>query len=235
MTDQDVRNRHMELTMNGLITAESPPTALQSLLAALRRLPSDRGERIEEYLPFPDWEGKNARQATVEIPLMVKLLNLEKGLRILEVGCGRGVGLVRLHQLLEPRRLVGLDIDRSLLTNARERLDAHGASAELFWGDVRRMPFQDASFDLIIDFGTCFHIAHPHRALGEIARVLDRNGKFVHETRLAQVLSHPLRALGRAMPLEWFPHLRFEKWRGFWTMRKKLGETVGSQEEERFQ
>jgi len=213
--------------VDGIITADPPPTPVQSLLSALRRLPSDGGDRSEEYRAFPDMEGKNDRQATFEIPLMTRLLDLPRGVRVLEVGCGRGVGLISLRQILEPGRLVGLDIDREALTTARERLDHTQATAELFWGDVRRMPFQDASFDLVIDFGTCFHIAHPHRALGEIARVLDEDGIFVHETRIAQVLSHPLRSLGRAMPLEWFPHLKRLKWRGLWTMRKKMGDAGG--------
>lgn len=203
-------------------TKDGPPGLIQALAAAFRRLPSDRGERTEEYQAFPNWEGKNQRQEAIEIPLMIKTLGLKPGLRILEVGCGRGVGLLSMGQLLAPERLIGIDIERDFLTEARRALDRRGVAAELFWADVRRMPFPDAAFDMVIDFGTCFHIAHPHRALGEIARVLTTGGLFVHETRIAQVLSHPLRSLGRAMPTEWFPQLKRHKWRGLWTSRMKL-------------
>lgn len=193
----------------------------RSFASWINRVYGDRGEREDEYRPFPNRPGKNRRQALVEIPVMVRVLSIPQGKRVLEVGCGSGVGLVGLQKGLQPRRLVGIDTDRSLLGVARDRLDALGKTAELFWSDVRRMPFQDASFDVVIDFGTCFHIAHPHRALGEISRVLDTNGVFIHETRVAQLLSHPIRSLGRAMPLEWFPQLRVRQWRGLWTMRQK--------------
>ena len=208
-------------------TNASTPTFGECLKSALRRLPTDRGERVEEYQVFPDWEAKNRRQESIEIPLMVKAMKLPTGGRILEVGCGRGVGLVGIGRLLAPKLLVGLDIERDFLTDARSALDENSIDAQLFWGDVRQMPFPDASFDLVIDFGTCFHIAHPHRALGEIARVLDIGGLFVHETMIAQLLSHPLRSLGRAMPAEWFPQLQLRRWRGLWTCRQKTDEMIG--------
>ena len=201
----------------------APPKLLRYLISALRRFPSDRGERLEEYEPFPNWESKNHRQAAFEIPLMIKALGLPSGVRILEVGCGRGIGLAGLGEFLSPKRLVGLDIERDLLKCARRGLDAKNIQAELFWADVRRMPFPDASFDIVVDFGTCFHIAHPHRALGEIARVLETGGLFVHETMIAQLFSHPLRSCGRAMPTEWFPQLALHRWRALWTARKKQG------------
>ena len=114
-----------------------------------------------EYRPFPNEEGRNTRQSQLEIPAMVRALGIPSGARILEVGCGRGVALPVLDQLCDPRRLIGLDIDPELLVEAAGSLREHGTEAELCAADVRRMPFEDAAFDVIIDFGTLFHIARP--------------------------------------------------------------------------
>jgi SAM-dependent methyltransferase len=153
-----------------------------------------------EYRPFPDEAGRNYRQSCLEIPLMIRALGLPAGRRVLEVGCGRGVALPELYRLLRPSRLVGLDLDGGLLQAARRRLRDAGIDAGLVPGDVRSMPFPAGSFDLIIDFGTCYHIGRPAAALDEIARVLRPGGLFVQETPLSQLLSHPVRSLGRRIP-----------------------------------
>ena len=154
----------------------------------------------EEYRPFPNEEGRNTRQAALEVPILVRVLGLPKHVRILEIGCGRGIALPPLARLLEPVRLTGLDIEPRFLAEARERLDRAGVEAELVPGDVRALPFPDAAFDLVIDFGTCYHIARADLALHEVARVLAPGGRFVHETPVSQLLSHPLRSLGRRIP-----------------------------------
>src|SRR5687768_18097935 len=76
-----------------------------------------------EYRPFPNEEGRNTRQAAVEVPLMVQALALPTGGRVLEIGCGRGVALPALARLLRPSRLVGLDLDADFLEEARARVD----------------------------------------------------------------------------------------------------------------
>jgi ubiquinone/menaquinone biosynthesis C-methylase UbiE len=160
-----------------------------------------------EYRPFPNEEGRNTRQESFEVPILVRALGLPKRVRILEIGCGRGIALAPLARLLEPVRLAGLDIEPAFLAEARERLEARGIDAELVPGDARALPFPAASFDLVIDFGTCYHIARAKDALREVARVLAPGGQFVHETPLSQCLSHPVRSFGRRIP--WRSEPRF--------------------------
>jgi ubiquinone/menaquinone biosynthesis C-methylase UbiE len=153
-----------------------------------------------EYLPFPNEGGRNWRQEHLEIPLMLRILGLPRGARVLEVGCGRGVALPPLARYLRPSRLVGVDIDPSLLLEAQVRVTETDTPAELIVADVRQLPFPDRHFDLVIDFGTCFHVGRPHEALCEVARTLAPAGIFVTETRLSQLLSHPIRSRGRSLP-----------------------------------
>ncbi len=162
-----------------------------------------------EYRPFPNEEGRNTRQETLEVPLLVRALRLPKRVRVLEIGCGRGIALIPLARLLEPVRLTGLDIEPAFLAKAQSRLDRAGVQAELVPGDARALPFPDGAFDIVLDFGTCYHIARAADALREVARVLAPGGRFVHETPLSQFLSHPIRSFGRAIP--WHREPRFER------------------------
>ena len=183
----------------------------------MRRRPPSPGA----YREFPNVRRRNATQELIEVPALVRLLDLPKGARILEVGCGRGVALTPLARLCEPIRLVGLDIDARLIAEARERLDARGVQAELVRGDVRRLPFADASFDVVVDFGTCYHISRPETALREIARVLADGGAFVHETPVSQLLAHPRRAMGHTLPWPAVPQLARQRTAVLWSTRSR--------------
>jgi ubiquinone/menaquinone biosynthesis C-methylase UbiE len=174
-----------------------------------------------EYRPFPNEAGRDTRQATIEIPLMVRALGLPTGGRVLEVGCGRGVALPGLARLLRPSRLVGLDIEPAFLAEACQRLEVAGVVAELVPGDVRRMPFPRASFDLVVDFGTCYHIARPGAALAEIARVLALGGLFIHETPVSQLLSHPVRGFWRRLPWKRFACFERQRTAVLWSARRR--------------
>ncbi|HEX8086720.1 MAG TPA: class I SAM-dependent methyltransferase [Solirubrobacteraceae bacterium] len=171
------------------------------------------------YEPFPNVERRNVLQERLEVPALLRALKLPRGARILEVGCGRGVALPPLAEIARPSELVGLDVDAALLAEARERLDRRGVAADLFQGDVRDLPFLDDTFDVVVDFGTCWHIADPDRALREIARVLVPGGRFVHETVVSQKLAHPVRSRRGALPWGAAPQLRRERSAVLWSSR----------------
>ena len=145
--------------------------------------------------------------------------------RILNVGGGFGAALIPLAKSCQPTRLVGVDIDQDALSVAAERLNSLHVHVELSRGDVQNLPFPDASFDVVIDFGTCYHIAYPDRASDEIARVLCENGCFIHETRLSQFLSHPVRSFGCRLQWSAVPALRRNRNALLWGRRRKVSST----------
>lgn len=175
---------------------------------------------MQEYTPFPNDERRNRLQERVEVPALIRSLRLPAGARILEVGCGRGVALPPLADLCRPRRLIGLDVDPALLGEARRRLERRGVDAELVHGDVRSLPFPDASVDIVVDFGTCWHIADAERALCEIERVLAPGGRFVHETVVSQRLAHPVRSRRGGLPWSAAPRLERERTAILWSARR---------------
>lgn len=157
------------------------------------------------------------------MPALLFSLRLPEAPRMLEVGCGQGVALVALARLREPRRLVGIDIDPLAVAAAQRALSADRIDAEVCGADVRALPFEDGSFDVVIDFGTLFHIARAEAGIAEIARVLAPGGLLVHETKISQLLSHPIRARARRIPWEVEPRLRAQRWAGLWAARVRAG------------
>lgn len=205
---------------------ESPPVEEEREAWQEAQDTHDRAAPSGTYAPFGNVEARNGLQALVEIPLMIRALRLPRGARVLEIGCGRGVALPELDDRLAPVELVGLDIDPALLDVARERIRNTRTYATLVEGDVRDLPFESARFDLVIDFGTCYHLSDTREgrrsALAEVSRVLRDDGLFVHETRVAQRLAHPVRSFGRALPWAEVPSLVADRSAVLWGVRRKV-------------
>lgn len=175
-----------------------------------------------EYQAFPEIQGRDDLQVRLEVPLLLRALRIPTGSRLLEIGCGSGAALLELSTRLQPRHVAGVDIDRDLLDGARERFGRAGMAVNLYHVDVRALPFDDEEFDLVIDFGTCYHIGGPSVALREVSRVLRPGGLFVHESKVSQFLAHPVRSFGRWLPWSSAPQLRRYRHAVLWGARRKI-------------
>jgi ubiquinone/menaquinone biosynthesis C-methylase UbiE len=195
-------------------------------MLAERRRKHVSGVTHQTYRPFPNKRGRNWRQQRLEIPIFTRILELPSHAQILEVGCGCGIGLPVIAERCRPARLVGIDIDADLLADARSAND--GICTELLQSDVRTMPFDDNSFDVVIDFGTCYHVTRPWEAVEEITRVLRVGGIFAYETPLSQLLSHPIRSGLRQLPWPAAPELVPTTNALLWAARRKHGMEVES-------
>ena len=201
-----------------------PPTRLEPALVWRHAKPSTQPSE-DAYVPFGNVDSRNGLQERLEIPLMIRALRLPLGCRILEVGCGRGVALPVLAERLAPSALVGVDVDPVLVGIAQHRVRERGLRARVVEADVRSLPIAGGSFDMVIDFGTCYHVSGGTdgslAALREIARVLRPGGIFVHETRVAQRLAHPVRSLGRSLPWSELPSLVADRAAVLWSVKRK--------------
>jgi SAM-dependent methyltransferase len=97
--------------------------------------------------------------------------DLAAGRRVLELGCGAGVGFGLLRQ--RARVLVGGDYSAPLLREARSHYGSRVPVARLSAEDL---PFQPAAFDLVVFFEASYYVADVDRALAELARVLAPDG-----------------------------------------------------------
>jgi ubiquinone/menaquinone biosynthesis C-methylase UbiE len=95
---------------------------------------------------------------------------LTEGLRTLDVGCGEG-----WLEALNPE-VVGVDFSPAALERAREKGAVH-----LVQASAEELPFEDASFDLVVSLGSLEHFADPDAALREMARVSRLQLLTVHQ------------------------------------------------------
>jgi ubiquinone/menaquinone biosynthesis C-methylase UbiE len=98
---------------------------------------------------------------------------------LLDVGTGPGWLLLRLGEACPAMRLVGLDISPAMVAQARKNIAAAGARGriEVCEGSADRLPFPDASFDMVISTGAIHHWKQPVAGLNDIHRVLRPAGR----------------------------------------------------------
>ena len=86
--------------------------------------------------------------------------------RILEVGIGEGEVLGRVRERFPRVPVAGVDLPDEALAGhwRREQLAA-------MFGDATRLPFADATFDLVLAIEVLEHVPAPDAALAELARV----------------------------------------------------------------
>ena len=104
-------------------------------------------------------------------------LDVQPGMRILDVGCGTGHLLAWLAARF-PAHYHGLDLSLNSVHAARATANVSAVSV----GDAVRLPFRDASYDRVVCNGAAHHLPDVHLALREIRRVLRPGGRVVlHE------------------------------------------------------
>ena len=97
-----------------------------------------------------------------------------RGLDVLEVGCGRGGGAAFVFERHGPRSLTGLDLSDVAVAHCRERYGRSGL--EFVAGDAERLPFDDASFDAVLNVESSHCYPDVGAFLSEVARVLRPGG-----------------------------------------------------------
>ena len=101
-----------------------------------------------------------------------------QGKDLLEIGCGRGGGASYLAAALQPRRYVGLDINKSAVACNR-RLYRDQPNLEFIAGDAHALPFGDATFGVALNVESSHHYRDLDTFLGEVHRVLVPGGTFL--------------------------------------------------------
>jgi len=96
-----------------------------------------------------------------------------KGKLILDAGCGNGQLSEALTDL--GATVVGFDYSNSVFT-----AEKHRKSADLHFvhGDLQTLPFDKASFDLIISNGVLHHTPSTYRTFVEVAKLVKPGGRF---------------------------------------------------------
>lgn len=130
---------------------------------------------------FPDLGGaaSTARYRDDEIRLLSSQIADWHGVRVLKTDLWDEARNTRIMQWAADQGadVFGIDISSPTVGLARGQFAPGALKASL--ADVRRLPFADASFDVVYSMGTVEHFDESEDAVREIARVLRPGGKLV--------------------------------------------------------
>jgi len=154
---------------------------------------------------------------------ILRSLQLRGDERVLDLGCGRGAVLLMVAKLLPRGRTVGIDLWKTSdqsgnaleVTRRNAQLESVADRVELRTGDMRALPFEDESFDVVLSSLAIHNIpdaAGRAKTIDDTVRVLRRGGRvFIVDINAASEYEGRLRERGmvdverRALgPRMWF-------------------------------
>lgn len=169
------------------------------------------GVPYSAYHRFQDIMAEDSTQTTVSalVPFILPLVpglveRLEKGIDVLDVGCGQGVGMNHLARTYPNSRFTGMDLSEAAIARARAEADKNGTKNVTF--EVKDAAKLDAvqAYDLITTFDAIHDQVYPDRVLANIARALRPGGAYIMQEFRSSVhvhenTQHPVGALLYAM------------------------------------
>jgi ubiquinone/menaquinone biosynthesis C-methylase UbiE len=94
---------------------------------------------------------------------------------IVDIGCGTGRLLRRMHARWPKAGLAGVDVAEGMVTRARERTDF----ATIYQAAAEQLPLEDASVDLATSTISFHHWSNQAKGVSEAVRVLRVGGLFI--------------------------------------------------------
>jgi len=136
--------------------------------------------------------------------------------KLLDVGCSMGQLTAQLAGVAQG--VVAVDLSRTAIVKARDRLRGAGARAQFAVASVTALPFHDGSFDMVVlsDGLHSWQLPREERrlALAEAHQVLERGGHALLTEYLQPRVFPEFVAQVRASPLEvvWIEYLYDRVW-----------------------
>jgi len=135
------------------------------------------------------------------LPLVTGLTDrLTRGIRVLDVGCGRGLIMTRLAELYPKSRFIGMDLSQEVIEFARRAAAAKGLhNIEFVVADLS--DFDETAkieaFDFVTTFDAVHDQARPLRVLKGIHRTLKSDGVYLMQdikgsSHVHNNLDHPI-------------------------------------------
>jgi SAM-dependent methyltransferase len=166
-------------TLLKLVYRDFTPREIREVLAASNgpdlQAMIARGLRQTEYSTVTELpgHGATAEQFSMLQTRYSLAAKLAKGKDVLELACGPGVGLGWLAQ--SARCVVAGDYDAALVQAAAAH---YGSRVQVHQLDAQRLPFADASFDVILLLEAIYYLRAPDKFIVEAKRVLRKNGSI---------------------------------------------------------
>lgn len=102
------------------------------------------------------------------IPTFQEHFDLNENSKVLDIGCAKGFMLYDMRELITGINIKGVDVSKYAIENSKIEVKEF-----LEVADVRNLPFEDNSFDVVISINTIHNLEREEckKALSEIERV----------------------------------------------------------------
>ena len=109
----------------------------------------------------------------------LKLVGIQDGWTMLDIGCGGGATLQRLLKRSLDAKVYGIDISEESVAKAK-KVNADLLDKQVFvtLGSAEKLPYENEKFDLVTAVETVYFWPNLPDCLQEVCRVLKPGGKF---------------------------------------------------------
>ena len=109
----------------------------------------------------------------------LKLVDVQDGWTMLDVGCGGGFTIRRLLKRSKDAQVYGIDISEESVAKAK-KVNAEVLDKQVYitQGSAEKLPYEDKKFDLVTAVETVYFWPNLPDCLREVRRVLKPGGKF---------------------------------------------------------
>ncbi len=128
------------------------------------------------------------------------LFTIPKGTRVLDIDCRTAIGTKFFKEKYPSAKFTCMPMARSFENKAKQRLDESNLEAEIIFFDGIPLPFENQTFDVILNYETIEHVPWPKEFIKELARVLKPGGTLVLTT--PAVLWEPVHWLSAKLKLD---------------------------------
>lgn len=103
-----------------------------------------------------------------------------QNLKVLDIGCGGGFTC----EFMAKRGVIASGIDQSAkcIQQAQHHATINNLNIDYRHGFAEKLPYPDASFDIVVCVDVLEHVANLNQTISEIQRVLKPNGYFLFDT-----------------------------------------------------
>jgi SAM-dependent methyltransferase len=151
-------NRDLNRELGAFANVDS--TDAQDFISRLDRMQNDEGFGAYKLKSFENME-------------------LSKGLKVADIGCGAGDDAATLAKLVGPDgHATGVDISSAMTSEAAKRF-AHISNLDFVTAPADKLPFDTGSLDAIRADRVLIHVPDPAAAIAEMLRVLRPGGRIV--------------------------------------------------------
>jgi ubiquinone/menaquinone biosynthesis C-methylase UbiE len=119
--------------------------------------------------------GRIAKATCEDAEDFIARLNLQKGMRVLDIACG--TGNLSIPAARCGAEVTGIDIAPNLLDEAKRRAAAENLEIRFDEGDAERLPYENKSFDVVVSMFGAMFAPRTDRVITELFRVCRAGGR----------------------------------------------------------